>query len=224
MDARLRRINKEIADCKNDKTSNVQIELVDNSPFHLKGNFQGPEGTPYEGGQFDVDIVVPEAYPFQPVKMKFITKVYHPNISSVSGAICLDILKDAWSPIFTLKSTLISLQSLLCSPEPNDPQDAEVAKHYITSKQSFTETARYWTHIYAGGPEVSGNVKGSKLVRTDPGQDEIAMAGLEKAHVDQFEGLGFPRNKVVEVLKRLNYRGENVAKINEDRIVEELLK
>ena len=141
--------------------------------------------------------MVPEAYPFQPVKMKFITKVYHPNISSVSGAICLDILKDAWSPIFTLKSTLISLQSLLCSPEPNDPQDAEVAKHYITSKQSFTETARYWTHIYAGGPEVSENVKGSKLVQSDPGQDEIAMAGLEKAHVDQFEGLGFPRNKVV---------------------------
>lgn len=52
-------------------------------------------------------------------------KVYHPNISSASGAICLDILKDAWSPVLTLKSTLISLQSLLCSPEPNDPQDAE---------------------------------------------------------------------------------------------------
>jgi ubiquitin-conjugating enzyme (huntingtin interacting protein 2) len=129
--------------------------------------------------------------------MKFITKVYHPNISSVSGAICLDILKDAWSPIFTLKSTLISLQSLLCSPEPNDPQDAEVAKHYITSKPSFTETARYWTHIYAGGPEVSANVRSSKLPQSNAGQDEIAMAGLEKAHVDQFESLGFPRNKVV---------------------------
>jgi ubiquitin-conjugating enzyme (huntingtin interacting protein 2) len=73
MDARLRRINKEIAgtfileteptlvdlqtgltDCKSDKTSNVQIELIDNSPYHLKGSFQGPEDTPYAGGQFDV--------------------------------------------------------------------------------------------------------------------------------------------------------------------------
>ncbi|KIK69992.1 hypothetical protein GYMLUDRAFT_34400 [Collybiopsis luxurians FD-317 M1] len=218
MDARLRRVNKEIADCKNDKTSNITLELVDNSPFHLRGSFPGPEDTPYQGGVFQVDIVIPDAYPFQPVKMKFITKVYHPNVSSASGAICLDILKDAWSPVLTLKSTLISLQSLLCSPEPNDPQDAEVAKHYTTSKGSFEETARYWTHIYAGGPGMKQS-KGSGGAR-----DEVAIAGLEKAHVDQFESLGFPRNKVIDVLRRLNYRGANVAQIPDDRIVEELLK
>ncbi|KAJ3537540.1 hypothetical protein NM688_g6674 [Phlebia brevispora] len=208
MDARLRRVNKEIAD------------LVDNSPYHLKGSFMGPEGTPYEGGHFEVDIIIPESYPFQPVKMKFITKVYHPNVSSASGAICLDILKDAWSPVLTLKSTLISLQSLLCSPEPNDPQDAEVAKHYLTSKSSFEETARYWTMIYAGGPGKGGVSKAG----TGGSMDEVAMAGLDKAHVDQFEALGFDRGKVIDVLRRLNYRGANVAKINDDRIVEELLK
>lgn len=222
MDARLRRVNKEIADCKNDKTSNISIDLIDESPFHLKGSFPGPEGTPYEGGHFEVDIVIPESYPFQPVKMKFITKVYHPNVSSASGAICLDILKDAWSPVLTLKSTLISLQSLLCSPEPNDPQDAEVAKHYTTSKGSFEDTAIYWTQIYAGGPgrkDASG-----KAAAKSPVRDEVAIAGLEKAHVDQFEALGFQRNKVIDVLRRLNYRGANVAQISEDRIVEELLK
>jgi ubiquitin-conjugating enzyme (huntingtin interacting protein 2) len=126
--------------------------------------------------------------------MKFITKVYHPNVSSASGAICLDILKDAWSPVLTLKSTLISLQSLLCSPEPNDPQDAEVAKHYTTSKNSFNETAVYWTQIYAGGP----GLREKKGKNADMGErDEVAIAGLEKAHVDRFEALGFPRSKVV---------------------------
>lgn len=74
MDARLRRVNKEIAgqfpcfpipqsafltvppgtDCKNDKTSNIRIDLIDESPFHLKGSFPGPEDTPYEGGHFEV--------------------------------------------------------------------------------------------------------------------------------------------------------------------------
>ncbi|EMD39899.1 hypothetical protein CERSUDRAFT_112150 [Gelatoporia subvermispora B] len=220
MDARLRRVNKEIADCKNDKTSHISIDLVDNSPFHLRGSFDGPEGTPYEGGRFEVDIVIPESYPFQPVKMRFLTRVYHPNVSSASGAICLDILKDAWSPVLTLKSTLISLQSLLCSPEPRDPQDAEVAKHYMTSKESFEETARYWTQIYAGGPGKDG--KG--VVQKGGAKDEIAMAGLNKAHVDQFEALGFDRSKVIDVLRRMNYRGANIANINDDRVVEELLK
>jgi len=217
-DARLRRVSKEIADCKNDKSSSISIELIGNSPFHLLGSFKGPEGTPYEGGHYEVDIVIPDSYPFQPVKMKFITKVYHPNVSSASGAICLDILKDAWSPVLTLKSTLISLQSLLCSPEPNDPQDAEVAKHYLTSRASFEETARYWARIYAGAP---GGAAKSEVA---DGRDEVAIAGLEKAHVDQFEGLGFDRNKVIDVLRRLNYRGANVAKINDDKVVEELLK
>ncbi|CDO72271.1 hypothetical protein BN946_scf184970.g123 [Trametes cinnabarina] len=221
MDARLRRVNKEIADCKNDKSSKITIDLVDDNPFHLIGAFDGPEDTPYEGGRFQVDIVIPDNYPFQPVKMKFITKVYHPNISSASGAICLDILKDAWSPVLTLKSTLISLQSLLCSPEPRDPQDAEVAKHYMTSRSSFEDTARYWTMVYAGGPGDKGSA--GKAGRGGE-RDEVAMAGLDKAHVAQFEALGFERAKVIDVLRRLNYRGANVANINDDRVVEELLK
>ncbi|EIW81534.1 hypothetical protein CONPUDRAFT_165646 [Coniophora puteana RWD-64-598 SS2] len=224
MDARLRRVNKEISDCKNDKTSNITIDLIGDSPFHLKGSFPGPSGTPYEGGHFEVDIAIPESYPFQPVKMKFITKVYHPNVSSASGAICLDILKDAWSPVLTLKSTLISLQSLLCSPEPNDPQDAEVAKHYTTSKKSFEDTARYWTQVYAGAGKGKGSAAGGAVGATEAPKNEVAIAGLEEVHVGKFEKLGFERGKVIDVLRRLNYRGSNVTNIHDDRIVQELLK
>ena len=139
--------------------------------------------------------MIPDSYPFQPVKMKFLTKVYHPNVSSASGAICLDILKDAWSPVLTLKSTLISLQSLLCSPEPNDPQDAEVAKHYMTSRSSFDETARFWAQTYAGAPKKDGDGRIAGPAVTD----EVAIAGLDRAHVDQFEALGFERSKVVSI-------------------------
>ena len=153
------------------------------------------------------DIVIPDAYPFQPVKMKFLTKVYHPNVSSASGAICLDILKDAWSPVLTLKSTLISLQSLLCSPEPNDPQDAEVAKHYMTSRGSFDDTARYWTMVYAGG-----NKAAAEAAATAAGaRDEIAIAGLERAHVDQFTTLGFERNKVVRAIPPLCFFARSIC-------------
>ena len=50
--------------------------------------------------------------------MKFDTKIWHPNISSQTGAICLDILKNEWTPALTIRTALISLQALLCSPEP----------------------------------------------------------------------------------------------------------
>lgn len=90
--------------------------------------------TPYEGGIFQVDIVIPPDYPFKPPKMKFDTKIWHPNISSQTGAICLDILKNEWTPALTIRTALISLQALLCAPEPDDPQDAEVARQYKGDK------------------------------------------------------------------------------------------
>ncbi|GER54193.1 ubiquitin-conjugating enzyme family protein [Striga asiatica] len=60
--------------------------------------------------------------------MLFPVRKRHPNISSQSGAICLDILKDQWSPALTLKTALLSIQALLSAPEPDDPQDAVVAR------------------------------------------------------------------------------------------------
>ncbi|PVF92162.1 hypothetical protein CPB86DRAFT_791436, partial [Serendipita vermifera] len=211
MDAKLRRLQKEVADLRADKVSNISIELVEESLTHLIGTFTGPPDTPYEGGTYEVDITIPQTYPFSPPKMKFLTKLYHPNVSSASGAICLDILKDAWSPVLTLKSTMISLQSLLCSPEPKDPQDAEVAKHYLTDREGFEDTARYWAEIYAGAPPKEKKPEGEdakdKAATTDAKKgkatakrkaevDEVAAAGLNAAHVSQFENLGFDRKKV----------------------------
>jgi ubiquitin-conjugating enzyme (huntingtin interacting protein 2) len=81
--------------------------------------------------------------------MRFTTKVWHPNVSSANGAICLDVLKDAWSPALTLKTALLSVQALLASPEPKDPQDAVVAKQYMAEHALFTQTARQWTERHA---------------------------------------------------------------------------
>ncbi|WFD37473.1 E2 ubiquitin-conjugating enzyme [Malassezia japonica] len=184
--------------------------MVDESPFHLIGTFPGPESSPFEKGLFQVDILVPEGYPFQPLKMRFISKVYHPNVSSQSGAICLDILKDQWTPIYTLKSTLLSLRSLLCSPEPNDPQDAEVAKHFLNDQASYEQTAREWTEKYAA-PGASQETTSDKA------------HGLRDEDIARFIGMGFAREKVVDVLDRLDYRGERTQEITDDAVTGALL-
>jgi ubiquitin-conjugating enzyme (huntingtin interacting protein 2) len=143
------RIRKEIQDLSNDKASGVSVETDPYNDMHLKGTLRGPDDTPYAGGTFEVDIVIPSDYPFTPPKMKFITKLWHPNVSSQTGAICLDILKDQWSPALTMKTALLSLQALMCSPEPNDPQDAVVANMYKDHYEEFKATAANWTAQYA---------------------------------------------------------------------------
>jgi len=143
------RIKKEIEDLKNDKTSGISVILDQYNPNHLVGTLRGPDDTPYAGGIFQVDVVIPPDYPFNPPKMKFITKMWHPNVSSVTGAICLDILKDQWSPALTIKTAMLSLQALMCSPEPNDPQDAVVATMFKERPAEFLSTAKYWTTSYA---------------------------------------------------------------------------
>lgn len=61
----------------------------------------GPPDSPFQGGVFFLNIHFPADYPFKPPKISFTTKIYHPNINA-QGGICLDILKNAWSPALTI--------------------------------------------------------------------------------------------------------------------------
>lgn len=92
------------------------------------------------------------AHTTRTAQMKFETKVWHPNISSETGLICLDILKNEWSPALTVRTALISLQALMSAPEPDDPQDAVVAKQYKENNKEYVSTAKFWTETYATGP------------------------------------------------------------------------
>ncbi|XP_011873257.1 PREDICTED: ubiquitin-conjugating enzyme E2-22 kDa isoform X1 [Vollenhovia emeryi] len=157
---------KKIAKCA------IKVELVNDSLTELKGEIAGPPDTPYEGGNFVLEIKVPETYPFNPPKVRFITKIWHPNISSVTGAICLDILKDQWAAAMTLRTVLLSLQALLSAAEPDDPQDAVVAKQYKEHPELFRQTATHWTFVYAGGPAKMPDLDDKIRRLTDMGIEE----------------------------------------------------
>ena len=99
---------------------------------------------------FQLELFLTEKYPMEPPKVRFLTRVYHPNIDKL-GRICLDVIKDKWSPALQIRTVLISIQSLLSTPNLEDPLAEDVAKHWKTNAREAMAVAREWTTKYANG-------------------------------------------------------------------------
>lgn len=108
----------------------------------------GPEDSPFEGGLFKLELFLPEDYPMSAPKVRFITKIYHPNIDRL-GRICLDILKDKWSPALQIRTVLLSIQALLSAPNPDDPLANDVAELWKVNEAEAIRNAKEWTRLYA---------------------------------------------------------------------------
>merc|ERR1712159_633154 len=132
---------------KNETTSSGKKSASDKM-FEWQATIMGPADSPYAGGVFFLQINFPPDYPFKPPKVKFLTKIYHPNINS-QGGICLDILKDQWSPALTISKVLLSICSLLNDPNPDDPLVPEIAHIFKTNRPLYEKTSREWTGKYA---------------------------------------------------------------------------
>eukprot|EP00916_Digyalum_oweni_P024694 GHVL01040833.1.p1 GENE.GHVL01040833.1~~GHVL01040833.1.p1 ORF type:complete len:195 (-),score=43.72 GHVL01040833.1:49-633(-) len=175
-----KRLEKELESVQD--TLDVKVECVDGDLFHWKGTIKGPDDSPYEGGKFVIDIRVPPEYPYTAPKMRFDTKIWHPNISSQTGFVCLDILKDQWSPALNLRTALLSVQALLLAPEPDDPQDNEVAQMYKNDQPLFNKTAKYWCETFASAQSLENKIKGI----TDMGFTvQQAKAALDRHNNDE---------------------------------------
>ncbi|KAF2027535.1 ubiquitin-conjugating enzyme [Setomelanomma holmii] len=108
----------------------------------------GPSQSPYEGGVFKLELFLPDDYPMTPPKVRFLTKIYHPNIDRL-GRICLDVLKSNWSPALQIRTILLSIQALLGAPNPDDPLANDVAQAWKENQAQAIATAKEWTHQYA---------------------------------------------------------------------------
>lgn len=181
------RIRKELEEIEK-QSEKVAVEVYGADMRHWLCKMQGPPGTPYEKGEFTLSVFFPNDYPFIPPEVKFVTKVWHPNISSKTGAICLSTLKSGWNPSLQVRTVLLSIQSLLESPEPSDPMDAEVATMFKSNPALFEETAREWAA--AGRKYGDNDAKVARLVEMGF-EDAIAREALEKNDWDEGRASGW---------------------------------
>lgn len=179
----LKRINKEIADLQKESLGEILLTADEADIHKWTGWLPGPDNGPYNGGQFELTMVLPADYPFSPPKVQFITPIYHCNVNA-QGGICLDILKTNWSPALSLYKVLLSLSALLCDPNPNDPLVGDIAAELRRNKAAHDKKASEHTLLHAGSA--------ANLAKRERFRLSLVMSGKLKE----------PETKSNDVLKR----------------------
>merc|ERR1712205_259608 len=143
-----RRIVKETQRLMQEPPPGISATPYEDNLRYFNVIIAGPQDSPFEGGVFKLELFLPAEYPMVPPKVRFLTKIYHPNIDRL-GRICLDILKDKWSPALQIRTVLISIQALMSAPNPDDPLNNEAAEQWKSNEQAALKTAKEYTEKYA---------------------------------------------------------------------------
>ncbi|OIR57138.1 MAG: ubiquitin-conjugating enzyme E2 [Amphiamblys sp. WSBS2006] len=166
------------------QTSSISIvQAEENSLFKWKATMQGPEGTPFEGGIFELDVTLPDGYPFYPPRIKFLSEMFHPNIYE-DGSICLDVLRERWSPAQTIFSALLSIQSLLTDPNPHSNSEADFL--FLNNRPEYDKRVRATVMKTKPGSEAKKGPSGSPR-DCNPSEGNIERASHEEQIEEAFD-------------------------------------
>ncbi|UVC49722.1 ubiquitin carrier protein [Theileria orientalis] len=141
-----KRLMLDLRKLQEDLPESICASPVDSDIFRWQAVILGPDNTEWEGGIFSLSLTFPDDYPNKPPRVKFLTRIFHPNgtkncfnLCSVyqDGSICLDILQNEWSPVFDVHGILISIQSLLTDPNNRSPANNEAAKLYQENRSEY---------------------------------------------------------------------------------------
>ena len=120
-------------------SESYNIEYEEENSNVLYVNLEGPNCSPWKGGKWKIRIELPEQYPYKSPSVGFITKIWHPNVCYNSGTICLNVLNQSWTPIYTASHIIDTfLPQLLTYPNPEDPLNQEAAKMLIDSSDNYS--------------------------------------------------------------------------------------
>lgn len=114
----------------------ISARLCNGDLFHWRAVISGPEDTAWEGGLYKLELHFTEGYPLTPPEVKFLTRVLHPNVY-VNGKVCMDTLKQNWSPSLDVETLLLSVQSLLTDPNPNSAANAEASEQITKNPNDY---------------------------------------------------------------------------------------
>ncbi|XP_050278064.1 constitutive photomorphogenesis protein 10 isoform X2 [Quercus robur] len=143
-----KRIQREMSELNMDPPPDCSAGPKGDNLYHWVATVIGPQGTPYEGGIYFLDITFPSDYPFKPPKVVFKTRIYHCNVDT-AGNLIIDILNDSWSPALTITKVLLAIRSIFTNPNPYKPLIPGIARLYLADREKYDELAAEWTRRFA---------------------------------------------------------------------------
>lgn len=176
----MRILAKEVQHLKQDPLEGVQIILDDKDITSVEAIIEGPEDTPYFGGRFRVKLSIVKDFPASPPLGFFLTKIFHPNVSS-RGEICVNTLKKDWKSDLGLKHVLLTIKCLLIVPNPESALNEEAGKLILESYDDYYKRAKLYTEIHAK----SSQNNSSKPSTSSASSSNSAGAGNSNSSQDE---------------------------------------
>ena len=145
-----KRLRKELLTLEKNIDANDDVYLRSSSSsggslLRWTALIRGPEGTPYEGSIFRLNIKCGNDYPLAPPSISFETKIFHPNVHFTKGEVCLDILKKEWSPAWGLQSAVRAVVALLSDPDADSPLNCDAGNMIRAGDMlAYNSTARMY--------------------------------------------------------------------------------
>ncbi|KAF8820894.1 ubiquitin-conjugating enzyme subfamily protein [Cardiosporidium cionae] len=130
------------------------LHLNNGSTQDFQVSFHGPRNTAYENGVWLVHVTLPDDYPFASPSIGFVNKMLHPNVDEASGSVCLDVINQTWTPLYSLVNVFeVFLPQLLTYPNPTDPLNGDAASLFIHDKKQYDERVKEHVRLYASREE-----------------------------------------------------------------------
>ncbi|KAH8077390.1 ubiquitin-conjugating enzyme/RWD-like protein [Cristinia sonorae] len=145
--AAMRRLMREITQLQTSPPEGIRVVAGEDNMLDVTGIIEGPEGTPYAGGYFRIKFNFTEEFPAAPPKCRFISKIFHPNVSS-AGEICVNTLKKDWNSSYGIGHILVTVKCLLIYPNPESALDEEAGKLLLEDYESYCARARLITSVH----------------------------------------------------------------------------
>lgn len=167
------------------------LELVNGNMQEFNVTFHGPHGTLYEGGVWKVHVTLPDDYPFASPSIGFMNKMLHPNVDESSGSVCLDVINETWTPIYSLVNVFDTfLPQLLTYPNPSDPLNNEAATLLMLDKTTYEARVREHVKKHAS-KEIWERQKATKNKSTEESDAESRdieniCSDLDEAEYENF--------------------------------------